>query len=179
MADLPETVNVSDGITMTFEHQLRRIRIRGDADDEILNVPTHWHERHAEIITVIEGKLKVTLGGKVKICTPEDGGSFIPRGIPHALESLKGVPCVFTEETKPEEFSDTKELFFRNTFALPGGLAKARTLTLAQVFYHGDTYIVLPIHVAWLEKALVTILGGYVAHWLGYRLIHESLRKEL
>ncbi|KAJ3984494.1 hypothetical protein F5890DRAFT_1516510 [Lentinula detonsa] len=177
MVDYPDTVSVSNGTTMTFKLQTRLVKIRGGPDDEVLQVPTHWHEHHDEIITVLEGQLKVTIGGKIKMCTSEDGGSFIPRGVPHALESLKGVPCVFTEQTRPDDFSDRKELFFRNTFAFPGGPMKAGLLPLLQVCHHGDTYFVFPIHFAWLEKAFVQILGRYIAPLLGYRLKYETLKK--
>ncbi|KAJ4475688.1 hypothetical protein J3R30DRAFT_3294175, partial [Lentinula aciculospora] len=155
------------------------VRIKGGADDDILQVPTHWHEFHDEIITVLEGKLKVTVGGKVKVCTSESGDAFIPRGVLHALESLRGVPCVFNEKTNPTDFSDTKELFFRNIFAFLGGpTSKIALLPVMQVCYHGDNYFAFPIHVAWLEKAFVTVLGGYVAPLLGHRLRYESLKKE-
>ena len=63
---------------------------------------THWHEYHDEIMAVREGKLKVTLGSEVKVCTPETGDVFIPKGVPHSLESFKGVSCVFTESTNPK-----------------------------------------------------------------------------
>lgn len=80
---------------------MRRFIVRAEADDEILVVPPHWHDEHDEIMRVWKGKLKVTLGSEVMICTPESGDIFIPRGIPHSLESLKGLPLVFTERTDP------------------------------------------------------------------------------
>ncbi|KAJ3735013.1 hypothetical protein DFJ43DRAFT_66019 [Lentinula guzmanii] len=162
------------GLTFILEPQLRIIKSRGGADDDIFQVPLHWHEDHDEIITVLEGKLKVTLGGETKVYTPESGEAFVPRGVPHALESFKGVPCVVTERTNPSEF-DTKELFFRNMLSIPGGLSSGGLLSVMQVFYHGDGYPVFPVHVAWLEKAFVKILGGYVAPLLGHRLKYKSL----
>lgn len=84
-----------------FEPQMRRFIIRGDINDEVFVVPPHWHDQHDEIMKIWEGKLKVTLGSEVMICTPETGDIFIPRGVPHSLESLKGEPVVFTERTNP------------------------------------------------------------------------------
>ncbi|KAJ3930984.1 MAG: hypothetical protein NXY57DRAFT_941232 [Lentinula lateritia] len=176
MVDYPDTVRVQNEDTMTFEPQLRIIKIRGLPDDKILKVPIHWHENHDEIITVLEGKLKVILSGEIIICTPESGEALVPRGAPHSLESFKGVPCVFTERTNPKDF-DTKELFFRNFFDLPGGPDSAGLLSIMQVFYHGDMYPVFPIHLGWLEKAFVIILGGYIAPLVGYQLKYKILKK--
>ncbi|KAJ4489929.1 hypothetical protein J3R30DRAFT_3321311, partial [Lentinula aciculospora] len=176
MSDYPDTVHISEGTTMTFEPQVRIINVKGGADGERLRTPTHWHEDHDEIITIREGKLKVTIGGEVKVYTPEDGDAFIPRCVPHSLESFKGVSSVFTERTNPTNF-DKKELFFRNMAAL-GGLSKHSDLLPAmQALYHGDTYPVYPIHLAWLEKAVVKVLGNYLAPMLGHRMKYTNLRK--
>lgn len=75
--------------------------VRGDPDDDEFFVPAHWHEDHNEIITVLEGRLQVTLGSEMKIYTPESGAAFIPRGIAHSLRAFKGERCVVTEETNP------------------------------------------------------------------------------
>ncbi|KIK51400.1 hypothetical protein GYMLUDRAFT_50556 [Collybiopsis luxurians FD-317 M1] len=171
-----ETVDVSRGITITFEPQLRIISISGNEEDEVFHGPIHWHESHDEIITVREGKLKVTLGSVIKTYTPETGDAFIPRGVPHALESFRGVPCVFTERTNPTNF-DTKEIFFRNAVALPGGFSGSSVFQVMQVFYYGDMFPVFPIHSKWLEKAFVIVLGGYIAPLLGYRVKYETLKK--
>ncbi|KAJ3736796.1 hypothetical protein DFJ43DRAFT_528556 [Lentinula guzmanii] len=177
MTDYPDTVDMLIGTSLTFEPQLRIVRVRGGADDEILRVPTHWHENHDEIVAVLEGKLKVTIGGKVTLCTPESGEAFIPRGVPHSMESLKGVSCVVTERTNPAKF-DKKELFFRNMFALPGSLSQeGGLLPVMQIFYHGDIYPVFRVHLRWLEKAVVKVLGGYLAPLLGYRMKYKSLKK--
>ncbi|KIK51409.1 hypothetical protein GYMLUDRAFT_252105 [Collybiopsis luxurians FD-317 M1] len=150
--DYPDAVNVASGITMTFEPQLRVVKISGKQEDDIFYVPTHWHEGHDEIIAVREGKLKVTLGSEVK-----------------------SVSCVFTESTNPKDF-ETKELFFRNLFAMPGGMS-ASLLPAMQVYYYGDIFPVFPIHSSWLEKAFVIVLGGYLAPLLGYHVRYKTLKK--
>ncbi|KIK51410.1 hypothetical protein GYMLUDRAFT_234117 [Collybiopsis luxurians FD-317 M1] len=174
--DYADSFDLAKGITLTLEPQLRVVKVRGGEDDDIFVVPPHWHESHDELITVLEGKLKVTIGSEVKVCTPESGTAFVPRGISHSLEGYKGVPSVFTERTNPTNF-DTKELFFRNLLAIPGGLESGSLVPAMQVFYHGDGYPVFPIHWMWLEKAFVVIIGGYIAPLLGYRLKYESLKK--
>jgi len=176
-SDYPDSISFGKGITLTFEGHLRRVDVRADEDDDVFIVPSHWHQDHDEVMRVLEGKIKMTLGNQVTICTPETGDVFIPRGVPHSFESFKGVPCVATERTEPLEF-DKKELFFRNMGAIPGGIAKGGLVQMMQIFYHGDGFPVFPVHVAWLEKAFVTILGGYVAPLLGYRVKYENLKKQ-
>ncbi|KAJ4475030.1 hypothetical protein J3R30DRAFT_3406194 [Lentinula aciculospora] len=181
-SEYSDTFEFLKGITMILQPQCRIVKVRGGIDDDIFQVPLHWHKDHDEIITVLEGKLRVTLGGKTAVYTPESGDAFVLRGVPHALESSKGEPCVVSERTNPtfyaiEQDFDTKELFFRNIFAIPGGLSSGGLVPMMQVFYHGDGYPVFPVHVAWLEKAFVKVLGGYVAPLLGYRLKYERLEK--
>ncbi|KIK61337.1 hypothetical protein GYMLUDRAFT_73347 [Collybiopsis luxurians FD-317 M1] len=171
--DYPDTITLARGVTMTFQNQVRRVEVRGRVDDELLYAPTHWHENHDEIIHVLEGQLKVTLGSEVKICTPTTGDVFIPRGIPHSLQSIKEIACIFTERTNPEVF-DTKELFFRNIFALQG---RGGLLSVMQVFYHGDIFPAFPMHPVWLEKAFVIVLGGYIAPCLGRNLKYTKCKK--
>ncbi|KAJ3967415.1 hypothetical protein EV361DRAFT_807305 [Lentinula raphanica] len=158
-----------------LEPQLRIVKTRGGADDDIFKVPLHWHENHDEIITVLEGRLKVTLGKETKVYTPESGEAFVPRGVPHALESFKGEPCVVTERTNPS--FDNKELFFRNILAIPGGLSSGGLIPMMQVFYYGDGYPVFPVHMPWLEKAFVKFFGGRLAPLLGHQLKYDSLKK--
>ncbi|KAJ3886498.1 hypothetical protein GG344DRAFT_57324 [Lentinula edodes] len=174
--DYPDSLELMEGVTMTFEPQVRIVKIRGAPDDDIFRVPSHWHEDHDEIMTIYEGRLKITLGGQTKVYTPESGEVFLPRGVPHSIESFKGEACMASERTNPTEF-DKKELFFRNLFAIPGGLASGGLVPMMQVFYHGDGYPAFPIHIALLEKAFVSVLGGYLAPLLGYRLKYESLKQ--
>ncbi|KAH7870379.1 uncharacterized protein C8R40DRAFT_1268070 [Lentinula edodes] len=86
--DYPDSFELMEGVTMTFEPQVRIVKIRGAPDDDIFRVPSHWHEDHDEIMTIYEGRLKITLGGQTKVYTPESGEVFIPRGVPHSIESF-------------------------------------------------------------------------------------------
>ncbi|KAE9406514.1 hypothetical protein BT96DRAFT_933998 [Gymnopus androsaceus JB14] len=163
--DYPESISLGKGITMTFEGHLRRVDVRAGEDDDVLIVPSHWHQDHDEVMHVLEGKIKITLGTQVTICTPETGDVFVPEECRIALESFKGVPCVVTERNEPLEF-DKKELFFRNMGAIPGGYSITEM-----------DFRVFLFMLAWMEKAFVTILGGYVAPLLGYRIKYENLKK--
>ncbi|KAJ4478496.1 hypothetical protein J3R30DRAFT_3429819 [Lentinula aciculospora] len=178
MPEYSDRFEIAKGATLILEPQLRILEIRGDIDDDLFQVPLHWHEDHDEIMTILSGKLKITLGKETKVYTPESGDVFVRRGIPHAVESLKGIPCVSTERTNPSEM-DKKEIFFRNLLSIPGGLPSGSLVPMMQVFYYGDGYPAFPIHVAWLEKAFVKILGGYVAPLLGHQLKYKSLKKEM
>ncbi|KAE9406515.1 hypothetical protein BT96DRAFT_915226 [Gymnopus androsaceus JB14] len=175
-SDYPESISLGKGVTLTFEGHIRRVDVRAAEDDDAFIVPSHWHQEHDEVLRVLEGKMKVTLGKQVLICTPETGDVFVPRRVPHSLESFKGVPCVVTERNEPLEF-EKKELFFRNLGAIPGGFAEGGLVQVMQIFYHGDGFPVFPVHLPWLEKAFVTILGGYVAPLLGYRIKYENSKK--
>ncbi|KAE9406506.1 hypothetical protein BT96DRAFT_875467 [Gymnopus androsaceus JB14] len=175
-ADFSDSATIGKGITMFFEDDLKRLVSREGADDEHFFVAPHWHEEHDEIMSILEGKLKITVGSEVRICTPETGDCFIPRRVPHSLEAFKFVPVVFTERTNPSRLSKNKELFFRNLFVTPGALTGSLGfLQTMLVFYHGDLYPTFPIHLAWLEKAFVTFIGGYVAPLLGHRVAYKSL----
>ncbi|KAF5345417.1 hypothetical protein D9757_013482 [Collybiopsis confluens] len=171
--DYSDTFELAKGVSLTLKPQERVARAAGGEGDDILLVPMHWHENHDEVMTVLEGKVKITLGREVKICTPESGAVFIPRGTPHAVESFKGVPAVIVETTKPSDF-DTKELFFRNLLAIPGGL-NGSLIPAMQVFYHGDGYPVFPLHFKWLEKLFVITLGAFIAPLLGYRIKYATM----
>ncbi|KAJ3721287.1 hypothetical protein C8R42DRAFT_84611 [Lentinula raphanica] len=175
MPEYSDSFEFLKGVTLVLEPQLRIVKTRGGADDDIFKVPLHWHEDHDEIITVLEGRLKVTLGKETKVYTPESGEAFVPRGVPHALESFKGEPCVVTERTNPS--FDNKELFFRNILAIPGGLSSGGLIPMMQVFYYGDGYPVFPVHMPWLEKAFVKFFGGRLAPLLGHQLKYDSLKK--
>ncbi|KAJ3836369.1 hypothetical protein F5878DRAFT_643601 [Lentinula raphanica] len=80
MPEYSDSFEFLKGVTLVLEPQLRIVKTRGGADDDIFKVPLHWHEDHDEIITVLEGRLKVTLGKDTKVYTPESGEAFVPRG---------------------------------------------------------------------------------------------------
>ncbi|KAL0579924.1 hypothetical protein V5O48_002095 [Marasmius crinis-equi] len=172
----PDTVSVSRGVTMTFlkDHEfLSRVTITGDSDCEGLFVPFHWHETHDEVMRVVKGQLRISLGSTSKIYSPEDGEVLIPRMTPHSLKSIEGVPTEFMERTIPMD--DEKEVFFRNLLAGDG--LNASIFHVMQTFYHGDTYPALPFHIIWFEKAFTALFGYYIAPFLGYQLKYASSKR--
>lgn len=71
---------------------LRLHVLRGSAD------PAKYHD---EIITVHEGRLRITLENKEHIVTADDGGFLIPRWHKHSMGGFKGEKLVVREETIP------------------------------------------------------------------------------
>ncbi|KAF9467682.1 hypothetical protein BDZ94DRAFT_1248771 [Collybia nuda] len=174
---LPETIVFGKGMTMTFlrnEPYLTKTHISGAPDADVLYVPPHWHETHNEIICVLDGQMEITLGASVRLYGPHDGDVVIPKGAIHSLKTYKGVACTFQERTDPMD--GEKEVFFRNM--LGQGAPQSNILALAQTCYYGDTRPAFPGHFIWLEKVFVTLLGGYLAPLLGYRLKHEFPNKQ-
>ncbi|THV05734.1 hypothetical protein K435DRAFT_712399 [Dendrothele bispora CBS 962.96] len=171
--DLPESISVLRGVTMTFlrnEPYISRVEIAADADQFF--VPKHWHETHDEIMRVVKGKLDIMLGSTWKTYTPEDGEVVIKKGVVHSLRAARGEETVFHERTSPMD--GEKEMFFRNIFSV-GGM-DAKVLAVMQVFYHGDTVPVFPIHIPWMEKLFTTIFGYYIAPFFGHRLPYAHLK---
>ncbi|KJA17826.1 hypothetical protein HYPSUDRAFT_46012 [Hypholoma sublateritium FD-334 SS-4] len=171
---LPATIPVGQGVSMTFlrDHaHLSRVHIEKGVLEEF-QVPAHWHEEHDELFRVIEGRLEVRLGPETKFCTAADGEICIPKGIVHSLRVVMGEECIFEERTDPMD--DGKELFFRN--ALAGGKQVRHFFQAMLIMYHGDTRPALPLHSKWLEKTLVSVIGYYVAPFLGYKLAVPSLK---
>ncbi|KAF8893020.1 hypothetical protein BD779DRAFT_1508385 [Infundibulicybe gibba] len=173
---LPDTIAVGKGISMTFlrnQPYLARVEIGGGPDDDALVVPLHWHETHDEYIHVLEGRLEITLGSHIKSYDHHDGPVCIRKGVVHGLRSARGVRCVFEEKTEPMD--EHKEIFFRNL--VRSGKQATNVFEAMQVFYHGDTRPAFPIHIMWLEKMFVSVVGNFLAPMLGYERKLESLKK--
>ncbi|KAF8893017.1 hypothetical protein BD779DRAFT_1468060 [Infundibulicybe gibba] len=172
---LPETIPLGKGIAMTFlrnQSYLTRVEIGGGPDDDVLVVPLHWHETHDEYIHILEGQLEITLGSHVKTYDHHDGPICIRKGVVHGLRSARGVRCVVEERTEPMD--EQKEILFRN---LMGSGKQANVFEAMQIFYHGDGRPVFPIHIPWLERMFVTVVGNFLAPMLGYKRKIESLKR--
>ncbi|PTD02303.1 hypothetical protein FCULG_00011933, partial [Fusarium culmorum] len=64
-------------------------------------VPPHWHKYHDEHITVLEGRMTITLDGKATVATPETGTMFVPRRSVHSFRGFPGEKTVFEERNQP------------------------------------------------------------------------------
>ncbi|KAF8893019.1 hypothetical protein BD779DRAFT_1670023 [Infundibulicybe gibba] len=173
---LPETIPIGKGITMTFlrnQSYLTRVEIGDGPGDDVLVVPLHWHETHDEYIHILEGQLEITLGSHVKIYDHNDGPVCIRKGVVHGIKSIRGVRCIAEERTEPMD--EQKEILFRNLMG--SGKQATNVFEAMQAFYYGDIMPVFPIHVAWLERMFVSVVGNFLAPMLGYKRKIESLKR--
>ncbi|KAI0967661.1 hypothetical protein F4678DRAFT_465261 [Xylaria arbuscula] len=128
--------------------------------EESLKIQPHWHKDHAEHITVIEGRLKITLNGKEIIVKSGDPSVLVARRVVHSLETFKGERAVIQE--RPSPGGVYKALFFNDMFykgTSPG------FWHLMRAFYDGDAYIVLPFHFRFFDEVFLKVFGG-IAHFL-------------
>jgi mannose-6-phosphate isomerase-like protein (cupin superfamily) len=75
------------------------------ATHTLLAVPSHWHELHDEVMTVLFGRMEFTVGGKTVTLGDDcaDGREwFIPRGVAHGFTAIRGVGVSFRERTVPQ-----------------------------------------------------------------------------
>lgn len=162
---------------MTFlrnEPYLTRVHVSAEVhNQETLLAPPHWHETHDEFFRIVKGRLEVMIGSNTRIYVPEDGEICIPKGVVHSLRGFIGEETIFEERTEPMD--EGKELFFRNL--LGSGKQPTNLFMVMQVFYHGDARPSFPGNFHWLENMFVTIVGGYIAPMLGYKLKYEILKR--
>ncbi|KAI0102842.1 hypothetical protein GGR51DRAFT_526389 [Nemania sp. FL0031] len=126
--------------------------------EEIFDVPPHWHKRHAEQFTVIEGRIKITLNGEARIVNAGDPPLLIARRVVHSIQSFKGEKAIAQERVIPG--GKYKFLFFNdfmNEEASPGFWRTMR------VFYDGDGYIPLPLYFQFFDELFMKVFGG-IAH---------------
>ncbi|KAI1302214.1 hypothetical protein F5Y03DRAFT_396557 [Xylaria venustula] len=126
--------------------------------EELFKVQPHWHKDHAEYITVVEGRLKVTLNGKEVIVKLGDPSVLVARRVVHSLETFKGERAVIQERPSPGGIC--KALFFNDLLskgATPGFWHSMRA------FYDGDGYVVLPLYFRFFDEVFVKVFGG-IAH---------------
>ncbi|KAI0902860.1 hypothetical protein F4823DRAFT_361633 [Ustulina deusta] len=136
--------------------------------EEAVNVPPHWHKRHAEQFTVIEGRIKITLNGEAYIVNAGDPPLLIARRVVHSIQTFKGEKVVGQERVIPGgkyKFLFVNDLL--NKGASPGFWRDMRVL------YDGDMYIPLPLYFRCFDELFIKVFGG-IAH-----LFMASRPKEL
>lgn len=131
---------------------------------------------------VIEGRLEVTLEGKIFVVTPSDGQVLIPKGQGHSLKSFKGERLVFEERTAPSGdykarsdylWATAKRRALRNSPSDADKIARFFNDLLSQpldenfngsfwhtmrAFYDGDTYPNLGLYFRFFDVT--------VSYWL-------------
>jgi mannose-6-phosphate isomerase-like protein (cupin superfamily) len=64
------------------------------------SVPQHWHKKHAERMTVIEGRVKATLNGVTTILSAGES-IYIEPYVVHGFEGFAGERAVVRERADP------------------------------------------------------------------------------
>jgi mannose-6-phosphate isomerase-like protein (cupin superfamily) len=64
------------------------------------SVPQHWHKKHAERMTVIEGRVKATLNGVTTILSTGES-IYIEPYVVHGFEGFAGERAVVRERADP------------------------------------------------------------------------------
>ncbi|KAI0184742.1 hypothetical protein EV127DRAFT_443326 [Xylaria flabelliformis] len=126
--------------------------------EEPINTPLHWHKKHAEQLTVVEGRVKVTLNGEEHIVKAGDPPVLIARRVVHRIQSFKGETAVLQE--RPIPGGNYKLMFFNDML---GKGASPGFWHLMRVFYDGDGYISLPLYFRVFDEMFITVFGG-IAH---------------
>ncbi|KAF4613153.1 hypothetical protein D9613_011160 [Agrocybe pediades] len=175
---LPPTIELGKGCTMTFlrnEPYLCRIHVTAipASEGETLYVFPHWHDEHDELFRVVKGRLEVLIGTVTKQYVPEDGEIRIPKGVVHSMRTFHDEETIFEERTEPMD--EQKELFFRNL--LVDGQMPKDPLQAMIAMHNGDTRPAVPGHILWLERAITTVFGGYVAPFFGYKIKYHGLKE--
>lgn len=87
--------------TDSLDRWATEVVAEGKKDDDIFSVPVHWHKYHSERITVLEGRIEITLGWEKRIVKAGDEAVLIPRYTRHGFKSFKGERAVMREIADP------------------------------------------------------------------------------
>ncbi|KAI1169865.1 hypothetical protein F4777DRAFT_571574 [Nemania sp. FL0916] len=161
-----KTLGVGKGITMNItidesepEDSINRYAMHTICNgEEILDIPSHWHKEHAEYLSVLEGRLEVTLNSDTVILQAGDPALFVPRRAVHSFRSFEGEKVIMCE--RPDPAGLYKALFFNDVFST-GSFGSFWHILRA--FYDGDSYIALPFRIQLLDEAFIAVFGG-LAH---------------
>lgn len=72
----------------------------GNPGDAVFLVPPHWHKKHSERMTVLEGRVEVTLNGEKRTLQAGDE-VVIPPYTVHAFRGFPGERLVVRESADP------------------------------------------------------------------------------
>jgi mannose-6-phosphate isomerase-like protein (cupin superfamily) len=136
------------------------VEVHVSEDADAFYVPPHWHKNHSERMTVIEGRLLVTLDGKEIIATAEGDPVIIARRQVHSLKGFKGERLVFMEQALPG--GAYKAEFFNDV--LQNKNFGANPALLIRAFADHDTYLVLPLYFRVIDEIFITV-AGWLASW--------------
>ncbi|KAI1402772.1 hypothetical protein F4819DRAFT_507228 [Hypoxylon fuscum] len=104
-----KTLGVGKGITMDItvdetepEDSINRYAMDTICTgEEAVSIPAHWHKDHAEHLSVLEGRLEVTVNGDKIVLKAGDPAVFVPRRIVHSMKGFEGEKLIFRERPDP------------------------------------------------------------------------------
>jgi quercetin dioxygenase-like cupin family protein len=157
----------------------------------------HFHAEHSEYIFCEKGRIRVTLGSKIRWVGPEDGMIEVKPWTPHRWEVITGneEETIVWENSQPD--FELKELFFRfvvsasilglalrqclmyrnifNTFNDYDG--NPPVLQIMKIFADYDNYPIGPqawqLHIRGLIRVLIHA-AGKVGTWAGYHSVYKE-----
>ncbi|KAI4859874.1 hypothetical protein F4820DRAFT_438513 [Hypoxylon rubiginosum] len=161
-----KTLGVGKGITMKItideaepEDSINRYTMDTvSTGEEALHIPPHWHKNHSEYLSVVEGRVEVTLNGDKVIVKAGDPAVRVPRRVVHSIRGFKGEKLIFRE--RPDPAGMYKAMFFNDIFST--GIFGGFFHTM-RAFYDGDTYLALPLYFQFIDEVFLAIFGG-IAH---------------
>ncbi|KAI0399320.1 hypothetical protein F4802DRAFT_53911 [Xylaria palmicola] len=83
--------------------------------EEILHILPHWHKGHTEYLSVIEGRIELTLNGDKLILKAGDPALRVPRRVVHSFSSFKGERVILRE--RPDPAGLYSAMFFNDVFS--------------------------------------------------------------
>lgn len=171
----------------------------------------HWHERYTERFRVLKGRVRFIIDGKSWVVAASDGEQTVRKYAVHEFmradvdvaDESKDEGDVVVQEwidpgtsrelervnlfhdsllTRPPHTADgSKEVFFRNLFAIIGEASKFGRYMPLQILYtmnYCDNYEVwLPDSIAWLSKPVTHAMydvATAIARLLGLKPIYRS-----
>ncbi|KAK0385312.1 hypothetical protein NLU13_7788 [Sarocladium strictum] len=158
-----KTLTIGKGITMDLsvdesepEDSIKRFFAQVvSTGEEAFKVPPHWHKHHAEYMTVLEGRAKISCKGETVELKAGDPAFFIPRRAVHSIEGFEGERLVVQE--RPDPPGMYKAMFFNDLLSDGefGGFWKTM-----RAFWDGDAYPAFPLYFRAIDEAFLFVFGG-------------------
>ncbi|KAL1610055.1 hypothetical protein SLS60_001720 [Paraconiothyrium brasiliense] len=128
-------------------------------------VGAHWHEEYDEYMRVIQGRLKLRLGDKWEVYTPEDGEILIARGVVHDL-------CRADKDARPGEEDEGDMIIEERSDPFFGWKLPLQQLL---VLMYSDTYIeTIPGPAGWYATHGLYALLKPLARLLGLKPFYDE-----
>ncbi|KAK8091672.1 hypothetical protein PG997_002033 [Apiospora hydei] len=127
----------------------------GEEGDDVIDVPPHWHKIHGEYHIVLEGRLEITIDGKVIILKAGEPALYVPPKGVHSIRSFPGERMVAQERAEPP---GTYKLEYFND-ALSSGEFRDSKAHLVRALYDGDAYLPLAFGIKPVEEVLMWMLA--------------------